>query len=354
MGKKKWFGLLVLCACFLTFAQWGAPPAAWSQKAAPMKLRLSVHYPPTSVAADLLKKAVAEVEQRTEGRIKIEIYWSESLLKGREVLRGVEKGAANMGWVASLYNPAELQLNNAYGTIFYSPKAWDAGWVARKVWDFFDRCKEVNDEYKKWGQAIWYIHPFDGYNLATTPKKVVRTCQDIRGLRIRVPGQLSAKMISAVDGRPTFIPMGDIYQALEKGTLDGTLVGVETTKRFSFYEVTPNIAETELLLMWSNITIALRDVEKMSEKDRKIFFEIGRRGSIEFGDALKKEKEEIKVFLEKKGVKFIPFPVEERTKWANTPVVRGLMKNWIDEQNAAGRPGKKVMDILLDTFEVPR
>lgn len=351
MDRRMWLYLLLIAVCFLTVAEWGDPQAALCQKTTPMKLRLSVHYPPTSVAADLLKIAVNEVEQRTEGRIKIEVYWSESLLKGREVLRGIEKGACNLGWVTPNYNPAELPLNNVYGNIFYASKGEDAGWVVRKVWEFYDKCKEVNDEFKKWGQMVWYMHPFDGYNVATT-KKIVRTCKDMSGMRIRVPGQGPAKMVSAVDGKPIFIPMADIYQALEKGTLDGTLVGVETTKRFSFNEVCPNTTETELLLMWASINIAIRDVEKMSEKDRKAFFEVGRRVSIQFGDALKKEKDDIKVYLAKKGVKFFPFPAEERTKWANTSIVKGLVKKWVDEENAAGRPGTKVMNDLMSAFEI--
>jgi hypothetical protein len=54
-----------------------------------------------------------------------------------------------------------------------------------------------------------------------------------------------------------------------------------------------------------------------------------------------------------KGVKVLPFSAEERAKWAQMPAVKALMKEWIDEQNKAGRPGSEVMRTFLKTFEVP-
>jgi TRAP-type transport system periplasmic protein len=353
MDKKRWFYLLFLLVCFLAFVEGGYTQPVLSQKTTSMKLRLAHHSPATGLMPEFLQKGLNEVEELTEGRIKVECYWNESLLKVKDMLRGIEKGVCNMGWIGSTYYPAELPLNSMPAYVLYVPKGQDVGWIVRKTWKFIDECKELHDEFRKWGQVIWSIQPFQGYDLFTN-KKIVRTCQDMSGLRIRVAGEGQAKMVSAVGGRPIFIPITEAYTALEKGTIDGNLAATDTGKRFSFYEVARNVAETDICLMYAFINISLRDVEKMSEKDRKTFFEVGRRVSIQFGDALKKDRDGIKIFMENKGVKFFPFSAEEKAKWAMIPRVQAIMKDYVDEQNAAGRPGTKVMETLYKAFELTK
>ncbi len=76
--------------------------------------------------------------------------------------------------------------------------------------------------------------------------------------------------------------------------------------------------------------------------------------SMEYVEAMKKEREDYKAFMQGKGVKILPFPAEEREKWAELPEVKALIKNWIEEQNRAGRPGTEVMKTFLNIFEVPQ
>jgi len=44
----------------------------------------------------------------------------------------------------------------------------------------------------------------------------------------------------------------------------------------------------------------------------------------------------------------------EKAKWADFPEVKGLIKAWIDQQNAAGRPGTEVMRTFLDNFGISK
>jgi TRAP-type C4-dicarboxylate transport system substrate-binding protein len=60
-----------------------------------------------------MEKAVSDVERLTEGRIKTEIYSGESLLKTRNILRGVERGVCNMGFISPVWLPAELSIGSA-------------------------------------------------------------------------------------------------------------------------------------------------------------------------------------------------------------------------------------------------
>jgi len=353
MKSRHWFYKLLTVVC--VFACLGVPYAQMvpNLEASPLVLRVSFMGPSTGTTSMFLQKALNEAEQVTEGRIKAEVYWSESLMKTKDTLRGIQKGICSMGFIGAAYFPAELPLTNSHGYILYAPKGNDTSWMARKAWEFLDRSKDISDEFQKWGQTVWMVFPYDSYCLFTN-KKIVKTCEDFKGLRIKISAEGQAKMVNAIGGNPVFLTTGDTYAALQKRTIDGYMIGWETAKRYSLHEVTEYIAETDAFLMFGFITVSLQDLDRMSKKDKESFLEVGRRFSVQLGEALNDERNSIKIFMEKRGINITPFPNEEKIKWAKTPQVQGLIKNWIDEQNAAGRPGTKVMETLLNTFEIPK
>ncbi len=340
---------LAVIGCLLSLLVVGSAEAGPSPQMKPLILRHADQSPATGPRAEFVQKACKEVERLTEGRVKIDIYWSETLVKVREVPKALQRGVCDMGWVAASYNPADIPLWTHFEKILYFPKGGDAGWMGRKAWELFDRSKELRGDFEKMKLTNWFFCPYDAYVLFS--KKMVKTLADMKGMRIRVSGEGWSKMVNAIGGHATFIPLGDTYSALERGTVDAGSAPWSTGKGFALYEVVPYVIEKDTFGGYAFILVSLSALAKMSEQDRKTFLEVGRRVSLEYGEGLKKEKEDYKAFMRGKGLKILPFPAEERDKWAEVPAVKILFKNWIDEQNAAGRPGTVVARTFLETFE---
>lgn len=346
---------------FLAFAGWlflglvlaaSWPGEVGAQAGKSLVLRVAHLSSAIGTGPDYLKKAAAEVEKRTGGRIKFEFYWSESLVKTKEMPKAVQRGVCDIAWVASSYHPAEIPLWTHYRTFLYHPRGDDAGYLSRKAWELFDRSKELQGDMEKLNQTLWFVTPYDSYPLYS--KKMVAKLDDLKGLRIRVTGEEPAKCLKAIGGHPTFIPAPETYTGLEKGIVDGAFAGWEWGKRYALYEVVPYAIDTRINMAYASFNVSLSTLKRMSEGDRKIFLEAGRKASIELGDAQKKEREDYKRFMQEKGVRLLPFPDEERKKWAELPAVKALPKDWIERQNAAGRPGTLVMREFLNVFEVPQ
>src|SRR3954462_71639 len=51
-------------------------------------------------------------------------------------------------------------------------------------------------------------------------KKPIRTIEDFKGLKLRVPGGMIAEGFAAIGARTTLLPGGEVFSALEKGTVD--------------------------------------------------------------------------------------------------------------------------------------
>ncbi len=349
MDRRRW-GSLAFCVFLLSFLLFPLYDASAQPK--PLVIRLAEMSPPTGTRAQFLQKACKEVETLTEGRVKVQIYWSETLVKVKEMPRAIQRGLCDAAWVIGIYTPAEIPLWTHYMVTLYHPKGDDAAWLARKTWELVDNSAPLRAELEKLGQTAWFSCPYDSYCMYS--KKLVNNLADMKGMRIRVSGEGYSKMVSAIGAHPTFVPAGDTYSAMERGTVDGAIAGWEWGKRYGFFEIVPYTIDTSVFMLYAFNNVSLAALKKMSEKDRKTFMDVGRRVSLEYGEALKAEREDYKSFMKSKGVKVIPFPAEERAKWAELPAIKALMKGWIDEQNKAGRPGTEVMKTFLKTFEVPQ
>jgi TRAP-type C4-dicarboxylate transport system substrate-binding protein len=69
-----------------------------------------------------------------------------------------------------------------------------------------------------------------------TREKPVRTLDDLKGLRLRAPAEITL-VLEQLGVDAEFMPMGEVYTALAKGTIDGVVAPIDTLKAMRFAEV---------------------------------------------------------------------------------------------------------------------
>jgi TRAP-type mannitol/chloroaromatic compound transport system substrate-binding protein len=89
-------------------------------------------------------------------------------------------------------------------------------------WDVFFYSKgglqAARDIFAK--QGLYYVNRIHhGPNIIHS-KKPIRTIEDFKGLKLRVPGGMIAEGFAAIGARTTLLPGGEVFSALEKGTVD--------------------------------------------------------------------------------------------------------------------------------------
>ena len=85
---------------------------------------------------------------------------------------------------------------------------------------------------------------------------------DVKGMKIRIPGGPPTEMAKALGMVPTPIPMPDMYQALDKGVVDGMGVPWEAVQGFRLYEVANNYT---MVPMFTRVLLDLRQQAEMAE-----------------------------------------------------------------------------------------
>jgi tripartite ATP-independent transporter DctP family solute receptor len=220
---KKW--ILVLTALAIVFT---ALPAI----AAPVVLRLGethvADYPTTKGNYEFARL----VEERTGGRIKIEVYHSSQLGQEKAVIEQVQFGAIDFTRVSisplAAFAPAfdALQMPYLYRGEEHMWKVLN-GPIGEEFLNSLEPANFIG--------LAWYD---SGARNFYNSKKEIKSVADLKGMKIRVQeSQLMMGLVSALGAVPTPMPFGEVYSALQTGVIDGAENNWPSYYSTSHYEV---------------------------------------------------------------------------------------------------------------------
>lgn len=202
---------LVIAATALSF------PIAALAAPAPIVIKFShvvAQHTPKGQAADYFKKIV---EERTKGRVKVEVYPNSQLFKDKEEMEALQMGSVQM-LAPSLAKFGPLGLKEF--EVFDLPFIFDDYAELHKVTQGPVGAKLLKKLETKglMGLAYWD----NGFKVMSA-NKPLREPADFRGLKMRIQSSkvLDAEMRS-VGAMPQVMAFSEVYQALQTGVVDGT------------------------------------------------------------------------------------------------------------------------------------
>jgi len=194
-------------------------------------LRLAHFFPANHVIETKVSQGWSEaIFEATDGRIKIDTYPAETLLKATETYEGVVEGVADIGISVYAYTRGRFPVLETLllpGVSFYNSEA--SSWAAQEAIEKLNPV-ELQDVHHVW---TWGSGPADLYT-----KKPVRTLEDIAGLQIGATAGPRADGLAALGATPVIMPMSEWYEALSRGVMDGGLAPMEALFGFRLGEVT--------------------------------------------------------------------------------------------------------------------
>lgn len=156
------------------------------------------------------------VEEKSDGKMRIDIYPSEQLGSERENLELLQIGSLAITKVSAAimesFAPSYRVLNLPY--IFKSKEH------TQRVLDSDIGSDILSDGEEFWLRGLAFYD--SGSRSFYTKDKPINHPDDLRGLKIRVmPSPSAVNMIRAMGGSPTPISWGELYTALQGGVVDG-------------------------------------------------------------------------------------------------------------------------------------
>lgn len=173
-----------------------------------------------------------KVREMTGGNFDIRVYPAGELVGALEVLDAVQQGSVEIGHSASYYyigkNPAlAFECCVPFGMTSRQQSAWlHEGGGLELTRALFADFNVINFPAGNTGVQMggWF-------------KKEINSLEDMKGLKMRIPG-MGAKVMSTMDVAVQTIAGGEIYTALERGAIDATeWVGPYDDEKLGFYKV---------------------------------------------------------------------------------------------------------------------
>jgi TRAP-type C4-dicarboxylate transport system substrate-binding protein len=293
---------------------------------------------------------VKKVEEATKGRVKIDIYWAQTLAKGPDIWNAVKTGVADMGWCFHGYWPDMTPLSDVITLPSLPFIAAEKG--SEVLWKLYEKFPAIQREYKDVHVLqLWTSHP---YFLITT-KKQVKTMEDLKGLKIRVVGGPPTEQIKALGAIPTLIPMPDTYLSLDKGVIDGMGAPYEAIYAFRLYEIVKYYTIVPLSAVYFSMSVNKQKWESLPKDIQAAITSVSGLEAAKFwGRNFFDTAEEGVVDRVKKGnhqmVKYVvpPEELERWTKVAGEP----LWKDWVKKMESKGRPeAQQVLNAALELLK---
>lgn len=296
-------------------------------------LTYSIFFPATHAQAKAGENWAKEIEKRTGGKIKINIFSGGSLTPADQCFDGVVKGISDLGMSCFAYTRGRLPLLEALDL----PMGYPSGMVATRVAnDFVKKMnpKELDDV------KVLYLHAH-GPGLLHTQKPVHKIA-DIKGMKIRSTG-LSAKIVENLGGISVAMPQGGTYEALQKGVVQGTLAPMETLKGWKQAQVIKyttdctNIGYTTAMFVVMN----KKKWEALPKDVQKVFDDVSQEWIAVAGKAWDDADVEGYKFSAGLGNKVIKLSDAEKAKWE--AAVKPVAENYIKSVESKGLPGKQAV-----------
>jgi TRAP-type mannitol/chloroaromatic compound transport system substrate-binding protein len=212
-----------------------AAPAI-AQSSPEIKWRMTTSWPKSLDTlyggAEQMAKAVAEA---TDNKFQIQVFAAGEIVPGLQVVDAVQNATVEMGHTASYYYFGK-DPTFAFGTsVAFGPNA-----RINQGWYTLGGGKEVLNEFYKNYNIVSLLAGNTTCQMGGWFRKEINSVDDLKGLKFRIGG-FPGRVLQKLGAVPQQIAGGDIYPALEKGTIDAAeWVGPYDDEKLGFYKVAPH------------------------------------------------------------------------------------------------------------------
>jgi len=325
--------------CLLAVAFWafGLHLHAYAETK-PIELSYSIFFPAPHKQTALATEWAKEIEKRTQGRVKITMFPGGTLTPADKCYDGVVKGISDIGMSVLAYTRGKFPLTE----VIDLPLGYRSGIAAtRLINQYYHKFKPKElDEAK-----VMYLHAHGPGFLHT--KDSVNKLEDLKGMKIRSTG-LSAKVVSALGGAPVAMPMGETYDALRRGVVDGSMAPIEALEGWKWGEVVKYSIKDYGAAYSTGFFVVMNkekwnalpaDIQKVIEKVNKEWIEKTGR----LWDEIDKLGTE---FTLKRGNQIITLSKEEDERWAKA--VEPILDDYVKNMKEKGLPGEDALKFCVE------
>jgi len=251
------------------------------------------------------KKFVKMVKKETNGRIRFTVFPASQLIGRSEALDGLKNGTIDMLASCGAYY---------HGMV---PEG-DVDWLPYislghrgEFWDYMNGDNEFHNivakNYLEKANAVFLTNVICGSSgIIGRGNNEYATIDSLKNIKLRAAGGVCTRVAKAWGACPVTMATGEVYPALQRGTVDALIFYAYGLKDYKFFEVAKTFTKPAVFTWADDLWINKDSFDKLPKDLQDTLVRIahkwGRWASTEYWPDYEKENEE---WCVKKGVKFL-------------------------------------------------
>ncbi|NRF29234.1 TRAP transporter substrate-binding protein [Vibrio coralliilyticus] len=190
--------------------------------------------PNTPILGDATKNMAQLAEEMSNGRLKIRIDSANKHKAPLGIFDMVKSGQYDLGHSSSYYWKGKVP-----NTLYFSSMPFGMITTEQYAWFYRGGGMELMEKVYAPHNLLSFPGGNSDIQMGGWFKKEINSAEDLKGLKIRIPG-FAGEVMAKVGAKPTNIAPGELYTSLERGTIDALeWVGPAFDLRMGFQKIAP-------------------------------------------------------------------------------------------------------------------
>jgi TRAP-type transport system periplasmic protein len=253
-------------ACALAAAVVAAclPGHAWSE--GETTLILATALPPGNpLAAQVLHPWAERVNRAGAGILKIDVRDGMAIADLNNSYDRVVANVVQISWLTYAHFAGKFRLSNVGGLPFVANRSEDAS-VA--MWRLY-QSGLLAPEYDQVRPIMMSVLSQSGFHFRSAPASL----EDLRGLKVIAASRQTGQLAERLGMAPIVLVVSETYQALQRGTVDGVMMGWTAVQSFNLQEVTSYHVDASLGTAVGMMFIGKKRYDTLPPEARKLIDE---------------------------------------------------------------------------------
>lgn len=308
----------------------------------------SINDPNHFVTVNLEQPFVNAVQELSDGAIDIEFFPSQQLGAPADQVTALQTGVADIGYVSPSYNGAQMPTGDVFALprLAPSPETLTEAYysVIMNADSIVRRSDFEQNEIVPLAAAALPLYQM------VTAERPIESARSFEGLKVRSSGATQDLIVESLGGTPVAIDGPAQYEALQRGTVDAGMFNLPSLISNRTMEVTKYATtNANVSSFLQAIAISASSWDGLTDDEREILLEAGRRATDTFIDYLMGQAADTAKRLEDEGLTLVELS-EDETAYLDE-VLGSVQEDWAKQLDANGVDGSGALQEAREAVE---
>lgn len=307
-----------------------------------IKLTYAFFAPPGTFPAVQMEEWKKRLEERTDGRVQVDLFLGGTLLEANNMYDGVANGTADIGLTFTSYEPGRFPLLS----ISDLPSGYKNAASASNV--VADLVEQYPPEALKDFKTITVFATEPNY---IQSKKSISSMEELKGQQLRISGAL-APIVTELGGSPVGMSQAEVPEALQTGIVEGYVSSREILKDAKLAEMVSYVTDYPLTIATAIAVMNQDKWDSLPEDVQKVIDELNREMTEFAGEYLDNHvQESLEWSKETHGLEIVELADGEKVKWDK--ILGDMQLDYVKDFEAEGLPAEdylKKMEELIKKY----